>query len=138
MAALHARAFAGRGRAWSAEEIAALLENPHVLAVTRPEAFALARVVADEAELLTIATDPDHRRQGLARGVLASLEHAASQRGAARLFLEVAEDNGPARGLYAACGFVEIARRKGYYAAPGGGRVDALLMEKALVPIPSA
>lgn len=132
MAELHARAFAGRGRAWSAGEIAGLLESPHVVPVTHGRAFALARIAADEAELLTIATDPAHRRQGLARRVLAALEREVAARGAMRLFLEVAGDNHAARGLYGCCGFTELARRNAYYKAPGGARVDAHVLQKAL------
>ena len=55
MAALYARAFPD-GRAWSAEEIAALTAPPG-FAVTAPAGFALGRAVAGEAELVTIAVD---------------------------------------------------------------------------------
>ena len=52
MAATHARAFAGQGRAWAAQEIAALLTNPFTLAIGDTRAFALTRIIAGEAELL--------------------------------------------------------------------------------------
>ena len=48
--------------------------------------------------------------------------------GAVRLFLEVAEDNVAARALYERAGFGQIGRRKAYYAAPDGGRTDALVL----------
>lgn len=128
MADLHARAFAGAGRAWSAAEFAALLGSPHVFAVGGKDAFALVRVVADEAELLTIVTDPGRRRQGLARAVLAEAIERVRLRGGARLFLEVAADNLPARALYDAMTFRETTRRKGYYRRPDGATADALIL----------
>ena len=132
MATLHARAFAGTGRAWSAGEITDLLNSPHVFATCASHGFALTRAVADEAELLTIATDPMHRRQGVARGLLTRLETEAQARGAGRIFLEVAEDNAPATAFYASAGFQQIARRAGYYERPGQARCDALILEKPL------
>lgn len=132
MAACHARAFAGQGRAWSAHEFAHLLESPHVFAVGAPRAFALGRAVADEAELLTIATDPAHRRQGLARETISAFEATAAARGATRTFLEVSAGNAAALALYRSAGYSEKGRRRGYYRTPNGPE-DALLMEKRLV-----
>ena len=57
---------------------------------------------------------------------------AAKDAGAAILFLEVAEDNAAARVLYARAGFVEIGRRKAYYASPDGRRIDALVLHRDL------
>jgi ribosomal-protein-alanine N-acetyltransferase len=132
LAALHAEAFAGQGRAWRAAEFAGLLAGPHVILCHRKGAFALGRVIADEAELLTIATAPEMRKQGLARCLLRELEQAGARRGATRLFLEVAEDNEAARALYTSAGFAETGRRKGYYARDDADPVDALLLEKPL------
>jgi len=128
LAAIHARAFAGQGRAWSAAEFADLLAGPGAFVAGEAHAFALGRVVAGEAELLTIATDPVCRRAGHARACLGAFENAARARWAETIFLEVAEDNAAALGLYAGAGFAQIARRKGYYV---GGR-DAIVMRKAL------
>ncbi len=132
LAELHERAYAGQGRAWSGAEFGELLASPHVFVAGDARAFALGRVVADEAELLTIATDPEHRRCGLGRVVLAMFETDAKMRGAVRAFLEVAEDNAAAMALYAAAGYREIDRRTGYYRAPDGGRTDAVVMDKPI------
>jgi ribosomal-protein-alanine N-acetyltransferase len=132
MAEIHARAFAGQGRGWSAAEFAALLDSPHVFVAGDARAFALGRAVADEAELLTLATDPAARRQGLARAALAGFEAGARARRAVRGFLELAEDNAPARALYAGARWRDCARRPGYYPRAGGVAVDALILEKHL------
>lgn len=129
MAACHGRAFKGQGRAWSVAEFAGLMKTPLVFAVGNACAFALGRVIADEAELLTLACDPVHRRTGLGRACLGCFETEAHARGAVTAFLEVAADNAAARALYQAAGYEEVARRSGYYA---GGTVDALILRKAL------
>lgn len=132
MAALHALAFAGQSRGWRAGEFAAMLNDRHVLALGDARCFALGRIVADEAELLTLVTDPAHRRQGLARACLMKFEAAAWARGADTAFLEVAADNVPARRLYDAAGYLDAGRREAYYARPAGDAVDALLLRKLL------
>lgn len=132
MAATHARAFAGHGRAWSAAEFRTLLHSDHVFSLGDARAFALGRVVLDEAELLTLATDPAHRRAGRARACLTGFEALAAARGAVSAFLEVAEDNAPARALYRAANYSEVGRRKGYYTASDGTTVDALVLSRTL------
>jgi ribosomal-protein-alanine N-acetyltransferase len=132
LARLHDRAFAGQSRPWQASEFEALLDSEHVFAMGEPRAFALGRVIADEAELLTLATDPASRRQGLARACLAAFEDEARRRGAAQAFLEVAETNGAAVALYLAAGYQQSARREGYYRLDDGRRADALILTKKL------
>ena len=51
----------------------------------------------------------------------------AKQRGAQKIFLEVAENNHPARAMYERNGFVQIGVRPKYYDG-----IDAILMEKKL------
>ena len=129
MAALYARAFPD-GRAWSVDEIVGLCQAPG-FAATADTGFALGRVVADEAELVTIAVDPGARRQGTGRALLAAFEADAKARGAARAFLEVAADNTAALALYRDAGWIETGRRKAYYARKTGP-VDAVTMAKRL------
>ncbi|MFU8776875.1 MAG: GNAT family N-acetyltransferase [Roseovarius sp.] len=132
LATCHARAFADSGRAWSAGEFATLLDSAFVFALGDARAFVLGRVIADEAEVLTLAADPDHRRKGLGRACLAVFDATARARGAATAFLEVAADNTPALALYRAAGYRETARRAGYYARGHGPKVDALILRKTL------
>lgn len=129
MAALHARAFK---RSWSAEEFRRFQTDAACVLSTCPKGFALARLVLDEAELLTIATDPDHRRKGVARALLADLLSDLRQRGTTHIFLEVASDNPAAMALYASAGFAEVGRRKGYYPRKSAAAADALILRKDL------
>ena len=137
LAALHARAMSVPPP-WSPAAFAACLSDPACFTLTLPVAGAtpaallIGRVVLDEAELLTLATAPENRRQGLARQLLAAFAASARQRGAASAFLEVAEDNRAARALYAADGWTQTGRRPGYYRRPGLPPVAALLLARPL------
>lgn len=130
-AALHARGF-DTGRPWRAAEFAALLDSPHVFVVGDGTAFALGRALAGEAELLTIVTDPGHRRRGLARDRLERFEAEARARGAATAFLEVAEDNPAARALYIAAGYAEAGRRPAYYPRGTAAPAAAMVLTRCL------
>ena len=131
LARLYAAAFADT-RAWTAEEFSTLLDSPHVFSCVEQDGFAIGRVVADEAELLTIAVHPDARRDGLGHRLLTAFEDSARTRGATCAFLEVAEDNTAAMGLYSKAGYVVSGRRPDYYAKSDGTRVSACLMDKDL------
>jgi ribosomal-protein-alanine N-acetyltransferase len=124
LAALHAQAFTDP-RPWTEAEFAALLAGPGILLAAAPQGFALARIAADEAELLTIAVAAPARRQGLGRRLLAAVLARAEAQGARTVWLEVAADNAAARALYAALGFAEAGRRRGYYAG-----ADALVLRR--------
>lgn len=131
MARLHRAAFLEK-RPWSEAEFVTLLHQPTVFAIGSLQAFALVRIAADEAELLTIATDPQHQRQGLAKQLMSQWHAKAAQRGARRALLEVAEDNVGARALYSETGYKEFFRRQEYYRTIGGAHVDAILMDREL------
>lgn len=134
LAALHAQAF---DAFWDAAAFSALLDQPGVSALAEDDGFILVRIVADEAEILTLAVRPAARRSGLGGRLVLAAAAAAAESGAARMFLEVADDNVAARALYARAGFVEAGRRPGYYARPDGSRRDALLLALNLIePLP--
>ena len=127
LAALHARSFTVP-RPWSAAEFAALLRNPGVILATESDGFVLGRVVADEAELLTLAVAPGQRRTGIGRRLIDRFLLAAHAAGALRAFLEVSVENDAATRLYRAAGFVDAGRRPGYFQGPDGPAVDALIL----------
>jgi ribosomal-protein-alanine N-acetyltransferase len=128
LAALHAEAFHAP---WDAAAFDSLLDQAGVFAIRAPDGFILCRVVLDEAEILTLAVRPAARRAGLGARLTQAAADFAARAGAERLFLEVAEDNDPARALYARQGFEQTGRRRNYYENSDGSRVDALLLALA-------
>ena len=130
LALIHASAFP-TGARWGAEAMALQLGLPGAFGWIDPAGgMALARVAADEAEVLTLAVAPQARRRGLARRLLAAVMAEAADRGARSMALEVAAGNEAGRALYEAAGFEPVGRRRGYY--PGGE--DALVLRAALTP----
>ena len=96
-----------------------------------PLSFSLAWSVADELQLLDMASHPEHRRKGHARSLLAELLRYA-QREHKRLFLlEVRQSNEPAIRLYRSAGFETTGVRRGYYSDTGE---DAFEMRITLDP----
>lgn len=130
MARLHAASFV-LPAPWSESEFASTLNSPFSFALTQDKGFLLGQVVAGEAELLTIAVAPEARRQGTGRALVEAFMTEARSRGAETAFLEVAETNLAARSVYAAAGFAQTGRRKGYYRG-AGQVVDAILMGRSL------
>lgn len=125
LASLHAKCFT-TPRPWSAAEFASFEDSAFLL--TQPHGFLLGRVIADEAELLTLAVDPAARRQGIARGLLDGFKTTATDQGATVAFLEVAANNLGALALYEAAGFKEAGRRRAYYKTVDGPALDALVL----------
>jgi len=85
----------------------------------------VAWLLVDEAHIATIATHPDHRRQGIARELLTYALRYMSREGAVTSFLEVRESNMPAQEMYRDFGYEAVGRRKKYYKDTGE---DAILM----------
>ncbi len=115
--------------AWNPRQVAGSLADPHAAGLLAPGAgFVLGRLLGEEAELLRVAVHPARRRAGLGRALLAGFEARCRAAGARRAFLEVREDNAPARALYAAAGWALLGRRPGYYADGAA----ALVLERTL------
>jgi ribosomal-protein-alanine N-acetyltransferase len=128
LSAIHARAFPD-DEFWDERIIAGQLSQPGVFGLLdKRGGMLLARLAADEAEVLTVAVVPERRQQGLGGGLLQAAAEEARARGAARLFLEVSTRNPAARGLYQQFGFTQVGRRKAYYADGS----DALVLSKDL------
>lgn len=98
----------------------------------RLQAFVLISMVVDEAEILTIATDPSAQRRGHARALLQHLIAHLAHKKIRSLFLEVAVDNPPAIALYEGQGFRQVGRRPLYYSRRDGALVDALILSLAV------
>ena len=125
------------GEAWTAAQCAGLLSMPGVWLTlardgTETVGFALARIVADEAELLLIAVRRGAQGRGAGKALLGRFETLARRRGANRLHLEVRDGNHAVK-LYETAGFGLAGRRFRYYNGPDGRNYDALTLAK-IVP----
>lgn len=134
LAEIHSVAF---GHAWSAEEFAALLAERTVFAIgvrraSRLAGFVLVRVVADEAEILTIAVRPNSRRRGFGRMLMDEALRRLHRAGASACFLEVDRSNAPALALYRSLGFSVAGERRNYYRTDAGADGTALVMRVQL------
>lgn len=128
---LHGRLFHAP---WDERAIRDLLEHPaatSLIAVTGyPKTivgFVIGQLVADEAEILSVGVVPEWQRFGVGRMLIEGLIRASKRGDAKTLYLDVAEDNAAAIGLYRRLGFAETGRRKKYYKRSDGPAVDALL-----------
>ncbi len=95
--------------------------------------YLIARLFLDECEILSVGVAPNARGNGLGQRLLqAFLSQLPEQ--TEQVHLEVRVSNRAAQRLYARQGFVEVGRRKAYYAVMNtdgqAGREDALLMSK--------
>lgn len=135
LARIHAKGFY---RGWSIAEFESFLgetATPVYVACDakrRIAGFALIRLAADEAELLTIAVDPKWRGKRVGQALMRAGFADLLMSPARRMFLEVDEQNAAAIRLYEREGFSTISSRKGYYPRPDGSAATALVMARDL------
>ena len=120
---------------WSEGSVAGELENELSLWLVAGEdgvvlGYVGSQSVPPDCDILNLAVAPGARRRHIGRQLLQALLDALHRRGIERVFLEVRPTNAPARALYAAFGFEEVGRRKGYYVNPVE---DALILRKELL-----
>ena len=134
LARLHGASF---HRGWGESEFEDLLSQRNTLVHrlrlgSKFIGFAVSRIAADEAEILSLAIAPGQRGRGWSRQLLLThLGHLAG-RGVRTVFLEVEENNQPARRLYDRAGFAVAGRRERYYRDAGGAELNALVMRRDL------
>jgi ribosomal-protein-alanine N-acetyltransferase len=117
IAAVHAASFTA---GWSEAEFRRLLLDRAVIAHRatigrKLVGFILSRLIAGEAEILSVAIAPASRGRGFAGPLLDLHLRRLAGLGARTVFLEVDEYNTPAGRLYRRAGFYEVGRRHGYY-----------------------
>ena len=131
--------------AWTRSQVATSLALPHTRAILisaeghgdvknvgDTAGFVLARRAPGEEELLLIAVKPEHRQRGLGGRLLREFVSSAKKLGADKVFLEMRDGN-PAENLYRSEGFTPIGRRREYYRAINGEKLDALTFTKSLI-----
>jgi [ribosomal protein S18]-alanine N-acetyltransferase len=136
MAVLHASSFA---KPWDEAAMGEFIAAPDTLCLIGtavdssgglPSGLLIARRAADEAELLTLAVAPNFRRAGLGKALLEEAIAVLRAAGAKQLFLEVAEGNQAAIGLYRSIGAKPVGKRSRYY----DDGADAAIFSLALCP----
>lgn len=130
IAVLHGLSFQ---RGWDENEVRQLLVDSNVVGhrATLGRSligFALSRLAAGEAEILSIAIAPARRGRGLAWPLLDLHLRRLAGLGARAVFLEVGETNDAGRALYRRAGFYQVGQRQGYYA----GGTSALVLRRDL------
>jgi ribosomal-protein-alanine N-acetyltransferase len=134
IAALHAASFQ---RGWSDGEVERLLLEPNVIADRvllghHLAGFVLARIAADEAEILSIAVDRSARGRGLGRRLLQRALQQLAARGVRSVFLEVDAANEAALALYRRMDFAEVGQRQRYYRGADDAASTALVLRRDL------
>ena len=124
LSAIHAASF---NRGWSEHEFEQLLTDSGRKSI----GFILSRRAADEAEILSVAVARAWRGRGHSRAMLDLHLRRLAGLGCRAVFLEVEENNAPARKLYTRAGFREVGKRPAYYAQSGGKA--ALVLRRDLV-----
>ena len=92
--------------------------------------FALMRYEDDEAHLLLLGVNPQHRRQGIGRALMRWLEDTLLVAGIEVVHAEVRVTRSVARAFYASLGYRETRVIPGYYQ----GTESAVRIVKQLVP----
>ena len=132
VADLEIQLFDGR---FDAAGLRALLGKPAFYGVVLPapdmpttiHAYCLAYITSMQADIIAIGTEKTKQGRGFGQIILHHLIAVTEQHNVAKITLEVAADNIPARRLYDSCGFHVSAIRKDYYYR-GENRCDAVIM----------
>ncbi len=117
---------------WSENVLSAELRNPLSLWLVATHngeviGYVGAQIVPDEADMMNIAVNAAHRREGVARSLILELLTQLKEQGVRSLSLEVRASNLAAVTLYEGLGFLQVGRRPGYYKKP---KEDALILRK--------
>ncbi len=138
VAALEHMAMPAGKNTGSAESWARLLRSPATQGLLLEDgtgncrAYCIWQGVAQQVELLSIAVDPAFSRKGLGSFLIDEMAAICRAQGAEIVFLEVAENNTPARQFYEKKAFVAIGRRPRYYRLSNESFKDAILMSLSL------
>ena len=132
VADLEIQLFDGR---FDAADLRALLGKPAFYGAVVPaadrltiiHAYCLAYITSMQADIIAIGTEKTKQGRGFGQIILHHLIDVTEQHGVAKITLEVAADNIPARRLYDSCGFSVSGIRKDYYYR-GEKRCDAMIM----------
>lgn len=122
-------------KGWSPQEFENFLQNILVQGLKIKEGkelkgFILWQSVKDEAEILTLVVDKKYQNSGIGTALLKAMITRLKEQGVSTLFLEVAQDNEPAKKFYIKHDFCFVSTRPGYYLREKGQNVSALIFQK--------
>ncbi len=112
---------------WSAQAYLRLVSDPggailvaELDTATTPKVLGFLAIhrIVDQAEVLNLAVDPDHQRQGAGRALFEEIRKRLLAEGTKRIYLEVRPSNKPALAFYYSLGFGLHSLRKDYYQQP--------------------
>ena len=116
------------GTPWTQTGVSESIKNDLVL-VLEDTGVIIAKVAADECEILNFAVCREKRGQGYGKELLDALLKRAETHGAKTVFLDVRKTNETAIYVYKNAGFQICGERKNFYHNP---QEDAVLMKKGL------
>lgn len=130
---IHAKCFSNN---WEAHDLQSMLTNRNTKCIvanssksnSRAVGFLMYRVSAGEAEILTIAVDPEFQNQGIGITLLDAMIRWCLIDRLEEIFLEVDDSNLSALKIYKRRGFKKVGERKGYYDEGEPTKGDALIM----------
>ncbi len=96
-----------------------------------PEGYLVARKISDEYEIISLATDINFRRKGIASYLIKRLIRKAKKNKIKKIILEVQHNNSPAIEMYKKFDFFSIGIRKNYYKTSSGYH-NALVMMRLI------
>ena len=116
---------------WTKERVRRCLRHPDtnvVVAMRKDDraGFGIMKYGDDEAHLLLLAVEPEHRRFGVGSAMVVWLERCAEVAGIGRISLEARASNEAARAFYRRHGYAQAQLLPGYY----GGRETSVRMVK--------
>lgn len=119
---------------WSENSVAYELKNPLSLWLVAEEkgevvGYIGSQSVPPESDMMNVAIHPEHRRKGIAEGLILALCEQLQKAENTSLSLEVRASNMAAISLYDKLGFTRIGSRPNYYRNP---KEDAVIMRKTL------
>lgn len=121
IAAIHKDSFE---KAWDEGELTSTLNSKGVSCLTAHNSsnpkhatlgFLVYRITGDEAEIITVASDPSKRQGGVGRALMDEMIRNCLTERVGHIFLEVDETNIAALSLYKKLGFTKVGERKAYY-----------------------
>lgn len=112
----------------TADMAAKLLAQPYHHLLTHGSSHLLAKIIPGQpADILTLYTPPEARRQGHARALLTNLITRVKAAQGTSITLDVRASNAAAISLYERLGFTRQTTRKGYYTNPPDDAVVYML-----------